>query len=61
MESVVAGRVRELVFPGRSRVEVTLADGSVVVETAVDLPVPLPGWRRWARVVEHEPYDAASP
>ncbi|WP_336027125.1 hypothetical protein [Geodermatophilus sp. FMUSA9-8] len=62
VRAAVAGRVREVSAPARSRVEVILEDGQVVGETgyAGCLPglLPLPGWRRWGREVRYAPYRA---
>ena len=57
--SVIAGRVREVMARGRSRVAVTLADGSAETETGYEglagcLPLPL--WRRWSRAVQYAAY-----
>ncbi len=49
VRSVVAGRVVEVTAGDRSRIEVTLGDGSVAVETgSVGLRslLPKPGWQR---------------
>lgn len=57
--SVLAGRVSEVFAYRRSRVTVTLSDGSVVSETGYDgltACLPLPLWPRWARRVRYEPY-----
>ena len=59
VDAVVDGRVRELVGAGRSRVEVTMADGVVTHVTTYSGwhgLLPAPGWRRTARVVDHFPY-----
>ena len=40
--SITAGRVREIVGPKRSRVEVTLADGTTVAETGYASVIPRP-------------------
>jgi hypothetical protein len=52
VRSVVAGRVEEVRAAGRSRVKVTLADGTRLSETGyVAGPgcLPLPFWNRWGR------------
>jgi hypothetical protein len=57
--SVIAGRVREVLAPGRSAVSVRLADGSVETEIGGEAPagcLPLPFWRRWSRSVQYAPY-----
>lgn len=57
--SVIAGRVREVLAPGRSRISVTLADRTVETETGYDMPagcLPLPFWPRWSRTIQYEPY-----
>ncbi|HWH01064.1 MAG TPA: hypothetical protein VNV66_17525 [Pilimelia sp.] len=57
--SVIAGRVREVLAPGRSAVSVRLADGSVQTETGSEAPVgciPMPFWRCWSRSVQYTPY-----
>lgn len=59
VDAVVDGRVRELVGAGRSRVEVTEADGSVThVTTGLGWRglLPAPGWRHTARVIDYVPY-----
>jgi len=56
---VVAGRVVEIFVPDRSRVEVTLLDGTTAVETGALAPVgclPLPGWIRRGGRVQFAPY-----
>ena len=57
--SVVAGRVVETFGPGRSRVEVTLADGTTRIETGYSAPrgcLPVPGWVRRGRRVQYTPW-----
>lgn len=57
--SVVAGRVSEVFAYRRSRVRVTLGDGSVVTETGYDgltACLPLPLWPRWSRTTCYLPY-----
>lgn len=61
VRSVVAGRVVE-VFGGRdrSRVVITLSDGSTATETGYAAGprslVPRPGWRRRGKRVQYAPY-----
>jgi hypothetical protein len=60
VRSVIAGRVSEVFAVARSRVVVTLADGSREAETGYDglagcLPLPL--WPRWSRTVQYLPYS----
>ena len=63
VRATIAGQVMETSALARSRVEVTLDDGQVLRETgyAGCLPglLPLPGWRRWGKVIHFAPY--ASP
>lgn len=57
--SVVAGRVSEVFAYRRSRVTVTLRNGSTEVETGYDgltACLPLPLWPRWARARRYLPY-----
>ncbi|WP_432948102.1 hypothetical protein ACQPXM_12775 [Kribbella sp. CA-253562] len=59
VRSVVAGRVIEVFGPARSRVEVTLSDGTRKVEIGARAPVgclPVPGWMRFGRRVKYAPY-----
>jgi hypothetical protein len=60
VRAAIAGRVTETSAPARSRVEVTFEDGRVVHETGYEgcssVLLPLPGWRRWGRVIHYEPY-----
>ncbi|WP_433012906.1 hypothetical protein [Kribbella sp. CA-294648] len=59
VRSVVAGRVVEVFGPARSRVEVTLSDGTEQVEIGAQAPVgclPVPGWMRLGRRVHYAPY-----
>jgi hypothetical protein len=59
--AVIAGRVVEAYGPQRSRVEVTLRDGTVRHETGYEGLrglIPVPGWRRRAKRVQYEPYRA---
>jgi hypothetical protein len=60
VRSVIAGRVSEVFAVARSRVVVTLADGSREAETgyaglAGCLPLPL--WLRWSRKIQYLPYS----
>lgn len=60
--SVIAGRVVEVFARGRSRVTVTLADGSSETETGYDGCagcLPLPFWRHWSRAVHYAAYRRA--
>lgn len=57
--SVIAGRVSEVFAYRRSRVTVTLPDGSAEVETGYDgltACLPLPLWPRWSRTTRYLPY-----
>ncbi|SDS92356.1 hypothetical protein [Actinoplanes derwentensis] len=57
--SVIAGRVSEVAAYRRSRVTVTLRDGSAQTETGYDglgALLPLPLWPRWARTTHYLPY-----
>ncbi|MFF3867582.1 hypothetical protein [Micromonospora sp. NPDC001898] len=57
--SVIAGRVREVLAPGRSAISVMLADGAVETEVGGEAPVgclPLPFWRRWSHSIQYAPY-----
>lgn len=60
IEAVVAGRISETHAPGRSRVDLTFADGTSTHETgyAGCLPVlfVLPFWHNWGRRVSYEPF-----
>ncbi|MGW1341881.1 hypothetical protein ACWCOV_12605 [Kribbella sp. NPDC002412] len=59
VRSVIAGRVSEVFGPARSRVEVTLSDGTRKVEIGARAPVgclPIPGWMRLGRRVNYAPY-----
>lgn len=56
VRSIIAGRIREILGPNRSRVEVTLADGRTVVETGYSSLLPSPGWRRRGETVQYAPY-----
>lgn len=62
LDAAVAGRVAETFALGRSRVVVTLADGSTETETGyqgcLTSLVPLPGWKRWGRTTQYEPYQS---
>ena len=60
--AVVAGAVTETFGPGRSRVDVRLADGSTVSETGAGAPsgcLPLPGWIKRGRRIDYAPYRDA--
>lgn len=57
--SVIAGRVTEVFAYRRTRVTVTMPDGSTETETGYDglaACLPLPLWPRWARTVHYRPY-----
>ena len=58
--AAVAGRVTETTALGRSKVDVTLTDGTIVTETGYDgcltILIPLPGWTTWGRTTQYEPY-----
>jgi len=59
VRSVVAGRVVEVSAGDRSRVEVTLTDGTVAAETGsvgFRSLLPKPGWKRSGGRVEYAPY-----
>lgn len=60
VRATIAGNVAETSALARSRVEVTLDDGQVVGETGYEGCLtgllPLPGWRRWGKVVHFAPY-----
>lgn len=56
VRSAMAGRVREVIGYRRSRVEGTLADGSVAVETGYQPLWPIRGWRRRGKVIQYRPY-----
>jgi hypothetical protein len=59
MSAVVAGRVQERFGRGRSRVTITLEDGSTRSETGFDGLIsllPQPGWKSRGRLVQYEPY-----
>lgn len=61
IEAVISGCVVELMSLGRSEVQVTLATGEVVTETGYGTGLgwlPIPGWRKRAKVVRYEPYRA---
>jgi hypothetical protein len=60
VRSVIAGRVTEVLAVARSRVVVTLADGSQAAETGSEglagcLPLPL--WPKWPRKIQYLPYS----
>lgn len=54
MSSIVAGRVDEVLMPGRARVVVAMPDGSRTTNTGAEAPIgclPLPWWpQRGGRV-----------
>jgi len=58
--AAVAGRVTETTALGRSKVDVTLTNGTVVTATGYDgcltILIPLPGWTTWGRTTQYEPY-----
>lgn len=59
VRSVIAGRVAEVRVANRSRVTVTLANGTLAVETGADglsgcLPIPF--WPRWGKRIEYAAY-----
>ena len=56
IRSITAGRVRETFGPKRSRVDVTLEDGTTVAETGYESWLPRPGWRRRGRTVAYKSY-----
>jgi hypothetical protein len=60
VRAVIAGRAREWSGFGRSRVEITYADGSITRSTVYDGClaglVPVPGWRRFSRKVIYSSY-----
>lgn len=60
VESITAGRVRETFGPKRSRVEVTLSDGTTVAETGYTSVIPRPGWRRRGTTVDYESYTGST-
>lgn len=60
VRSIAAGRVRETFGPKRSRVEVTLEDGTTVSETGYASLLPRPGWRRGGHTVVYESYAGSS-
>lgn len=61
VRSVIAGQVVEVSGPGdRSRVTVTLSDGTKDAETGyVGLSgcLPRPGWKRLGRHIRYQPWD----
>ncbi len=64
IEAVISGRVVELISLRRSEVRVTLATGEQVTETGYDTGLgwlPIPGWRKRAKAVSYEPYQASGP
>lgn len=59
VRSVIAGRVVEVSAADRSRVEVTLSDGTLAVEVGSSgcrSILPKPGWQRWGTRTEYAPY-----
>jgi hypothetical protein len=59
VRSVVAGRVEQVLAPGRSQIVVRRSDRSLDRYTNYDAPVgclPLPGWPRWSRRLSYGPY-----
>lgn len=59
VRSTIAGRITEVLAPGRSRVVVVLADGSHEAETGyggLRGCLPIPFWRRWSREIRYLPY-----
>ncbi|MFI1191859.1 hypothetical protein ACH4T9_01060 [Micromonospora sp. NPDC020750] len=57
--SVIAGRVRQVLAPGRSAISVMRADGTVETEVGGEAPagcLPLPFWRRWSHSIQYAPY-----
>ncbi|GGL92816.1 hypothetical protein GCM10009706_34140 [Curtobacterium citreum] len=64
VEAAVAGRVIETFALGRSRVTATFSDGTSETETGYEgcltSLVVLPGWTRWGRTIQYEPYRAAT-
>lgn len=54
--SVIAGRVSESFGDRRSRVAVTLADGSTAVETGFDGLTAIRFRPRWSRITRYSPY-----
>ncbi len=64
IEAAHAGRVVERAAFARSQVTVTLGGGEKVSETGYDGCsglLPLPGWRRWGREIDYEPYETRTP
>ncbi|MFD7989283.1 hypothetical protein ACFV4M_38720 [Kitasatospora indigofera] len=59
IDAVLSGDATAVFASGRCEVTVTLGDGSKEVQSNHDLPsgcLPLPGWSRWGRHVDYEPY-----
>lgn len=59
VRSVLAGRVTEVFGPARSRVEITLSNGSREVQTGAQAPrgcLPLPGWPHRGHRIQYAPY-----
>jgi hypothetical protein len=58
-DAVVSGHVCETFGPKRSRVEVTMEDGTTETETGYSTGsglLPVPGWRRRGRTVKYASY-----
>jgi hypothetical protein len=61
VDAVVAGRVVQLFRWGRSSTVVTFSDGQGETSTwCRGLPIPLPGWQRFARRVIYLPWEPLS-
>lgn len=60
-DAVIAGEIREVFGPARSRVQVTLQDHTTVQTGQADIPrgcLPVPFWtRNTKRTVQYEPYS----
>lgn len=59
--AAIRGDVLQVLGRGRSRVEVTMPDGEVVVATTFEAPggcLPIPGWVRFGRGVQYAPYTS---
>lgn len=59
VEAVIDGRVVEVFAPGRSRVTVTLGNGTQRSSVVANFPwgiIPLPYWRRWGKLVRYSHY-----
>jgi hypothetical protein len=58
VEAVAAGRVVQLFRWGRDSTVVTFSDGHSEISTWYrGLPIPLPGWQRFARRVNYLPWE----